>query len=160
MKKVCVLIALLSLFILTGCGSTNPASSTTSSQSAPGTTSNPAEGYLYSQDTQIIYVQWTESYGQLTGSWNAATLQSNKVIYNNLPITGTHDSSSGSVNFILNLDGKAIPLSGTVQGSTLVLQMQQNGHTTNWTFHVASNLDYQTVLSSFQQKYQGSRSLQ
>ena len=156
MKKLFVLITLLSLFILAACGSTNSESNTTQSQSASGTTSSPVEGYLYDQDTQIVYVQWTESNGQLTGSWNAAALQGNKLIYNNLPITGTHDSNSGSVNLIINLGGKDTPMSGTVQGSTLVLQMQQNGRTTNWTFHAASNLDYQTALTSFQQKYQGS----
>lgn len=155
MKRPLVLIGLLALFLFAGCGSSNSASSTTQSQSASGTTSTTGEGYLYTQDTQIIFVQWTESNGQLTGSWNAAMLQSSKIAYSNLPITGTHDSSSGSVNLIINLNGKDTPISGTVQGSTLALQMQQNGQITNWTFHSASNLDYQTALTSFQQKYPG-----
>jgi len=149
-------MALLSLFLLAGCGSSNPALTTTDSQSAPGTTSTTVNGYLSSQDAQIIYVQWTESNGQFTGSWNAATLQNGAIVYNNLPITGTHDSSSGSVNLIVDLNGKETPMSGTVQGSTLALQMQQNGRNTNWTFHTASNLDYQSALTSFQQKYPGS----
>jgi hypothetical protein len=156
MKRPLLLIALLSLFLFAGCGSSNSASSTTQSQSAPGTTSSPVDGYLYNQDTQIIYVQWTESNGQFTGSWNSAILQSNTITYSNLPITGTHDSSSGSVNFIVSLNGKETPINGIVQDSTLSLQMQQNGQTTNWTFHAASNLDYQTALTSFQQKYPGS----
>ena len=156
MKKSLLLIALFSLFLFAGCGSSNSASNTSQSQSASGTTSTPISGYLYNQDTQLLYVQWTESNGQLTGSWNSATLQGKTITYSNLPITGTHDSSSGSINLVLNLDGKDIPISGLVQGSTLVLQMQQNGQNTNWTFHTASNLDYQTALTSFQQKYQGS----
>ncbi len=156
MKKSLLLIALLSLLLFAGCGSSNSASNTSQSQSSSGTTSTPADGYLYNQDTQILYVEWTESNGQLTGSWNSATLQGKAIAYSNAPITGTHDSNSGSINMILNLNGKEIPISGSVQGSTLVLQMQQNGQNTNWTFHAASNLDYQTALTSFQQKYQGS----
>jgi ABC-type glycerol-3-phosphate transport system substrate-binding protein len=155
MKRSLVLIALLSLLLFAGCGSSNSASSTTQSQPVSGTISTTSEGYLYSQDTQIIYIQWTESNGQFTGSWNAAMLQNSKITYANLPITGTHDSSSGSVNFIINLNGKDTPISGTLQNSTLALQMQQNGQNTNWTFHSASNLDYQTGLTSFQQKYPG-----
>jgi hypothetical protein len=156
MKKPLVLIILLSLFLFAGCGSSNSVSNTSQTQSAPGTTSGPVDGYLYNQDTQVLYIQWTESSGQFTGSWNSATLQGKTITYSNLPITGTHDSSSGSVNFIVNFNGREIPISGSVQSSTLVLQMQQNGKNTNWTFHAASNLDYQTALTSFQQKYQGS----
>lgn len=152
MKRPLILIALLSLFLFAGCGSSSP----TQSQPAPGTTSGTTDGYLSNQDTQIIYVQWTESNGQLTGSWNSAILQSNKIIYSNLPITGTYDSSSGSINMIVNFNGKDTPISGIVQSTTLALQMQQNGQNTNWTFHAASNLDYQSALTSFQQKYPGS----
>ncbi len=156
MRKPLVLIILLSLFLFAGCGSSNSVSNTPQSQPASGTTSGPVDGYLYNQDTQVLYIQWTESNGQFTGSWNSATLQGKTITYSNLPITGTHDSSSGSVNFIVNFNGREIPISGSVQNSTLVLQMQQNGKTTNWTFHAGSNLDYQTALTSFQQKYQGS----
>ncbi|HEY4034255.1 MAG TPA: hypothetical protein VGL94_09865 [Ktedonobacteraceae bacterium] len=155
-RPLLMLIALLALFPLASCGGSNPASDTTQTQPAPGTTSGTAQGYLYNQDTRIIYVQWTESNGQFTGSWNDAALQSSTITYSNLPITGTHDSSSGSVNFIVDLNGKETPISGTLQGTTLALQMQQNGQTTNWTFQAATNLSYQTALTSFQQKYPGS----
>jgi hypothetical protein len=156
MKRPLVLIALLSLFLFAGCGSSNSASDTTQTQSGSGTTSSGADGFLSNQGAQIIYVQWTQSNGQFTGSWNSATLQGSTITYSNLPITGTYDSNSGSVNFVVNLGGQATPISGTVQSNTLALQMQQNGQTTNWTFHAASNLDYQTALSSFQQRYPGS----
>jgi hypothetical protein len=150
-----MLIALLSLFLFAGCGSSNAVSGTTQTQSGSGTTSG-ADGYLSNQGSQIIYVQWTQSNGQFTGSWNSATLQGSTITYSNLPITGTYDSNSGSVNFVVDLGGQETPINGVVQGDTLALQMQQNGQTTNWTFHAASNLDYQTALSSFQQRYPGS----
>ena len=103
-----------------------------------------------------MYVQWTESNGQFTGSWNTATLKSSRIFYENLPITGTHDSSTGSINFVVNFGGTATPVSGKLLNNKLQLQIQQNGHTTPLSFHGASNMEYQSALTTFQSKYPGS----
>jgi len=156
MKRLLVLTALLPLFLFAGCGGGNPSSDTAQSPSASGSSSNSVEGYLNdNQDTQIIYVQWTESNGQFTGSWNTATLRNGKLFYDNPPITGTHDNSSGSINFIVNFGGTETAISGRLQNNKLQLQMQQNGQTTNWSFHTATNIDYQSALTAFQSRYPG-----
>lgn len=154
MKIRLMLIALLALFLLAGCGGSNSA---TQSQSVPGMASNPAGGYLNdNQDTEVLYIQWTESNGQLTGSWNDATLQNNSIAYTNLPFTGTHDNSTGSINFVINFGGNSTPIHGTVQDSKLLLQMQKGGQPINWILHAASNIDYRSALTTFQSKHPGS----
>ena len=128
MKIRLMLTALLALFLLAGCGGGNSALDATQSQSALRNGINPAGGYLNdNQDTEVLYIQWTESNGQLTGSWNDATLQNNSIVYTNLPFTGTHDNSTGSINLVINLGGTATPIHGTVQASKLLLQMQKSG---------------------------------
>jgi ABC-type glycerol-3-phosphate transport system substrate-binding protein len=157
MKIRLMLTALLALFLLAGCGGSNSALNGTQSQSAPGMASNPAGGYLNdNQDTEVLYIQWTESNGQLTGSWNDAILQNNSIAYTNLPFTGTHDNSTRSINFVINLGGAATSIHGTVQDSKLLLQMQKGGQSTSWTLHAASNIDYRSALTTFQSKYPGS----
>jgi hypothetical protein len=157
MKIRLMLTVLFALFLLTGCGGSNSGLDATQSQSGPGMASNPAGGYLNdNQDTEILYIQWTESNGQLTGSWNDATLQNNSIAYTNLPLTGTHDNNTGSINFIADSGGNAISIYGTVQNSKLLLQMQKGGQSISWTLHAASNIDYRSALTTFQSKHPGS----
>lgn len=156
MKRLLMLTALLPLFLFAGCGGNSSPSDTTQSPSVSGSSSNSAEGYLNdNQDTQIIYVQWTESNGQFTGSWNAATLRNGKLFYDNPPITGTYNGSTGSINFVVKFGGTETAISGKLQNNKLQLQMQQDGQTTNWSFHAATNIDYQSVLAAFQSRYPG-----
>jgi len=158
MKKRLMLTALLVLFLFAGCGGSNSPSDTPQSQPASGGASNPS--YLndnQEQNTEVLYIQWTESNGQFTGSWNDAVLQTNTIAYTNLPITGTHDSSTGAINFIRrNTDGSDTPISGTIQNNKLVLQTQQNGQPVNWTLHVAVYLEYQQALNNLRAKHPGS----
>src|SRR5258708_20865641 len=122
MKRLLVLTALLPLFLFAGCGGGNPSSDTAQSPSASGSSSNSAEGYLNdNQDTQIIYVQWTESNGQFTGGWNTATLRNCKLFYDNPPLTGTHDGSPGSINFIFKFVGPDTAIIGKLQNNKLHL---------------------------------------
>jgi len=159
MKKRLMLTALLVLFLFAGCGGSNSPSDTPQPQTpSGGGGSNPS--YLndnQEQDTEVLYIQWTKSNGQLTGSWNDAILQTNTIGYTNLPITGTYDSGTGAINFIRrNTDGSETPISGTIQNNKLVLQTQQNGQPINRTLHVAVYLDYQQALSAFRAKHPGS----
>src|SRR5271157_5108301 len=114
MKRLFICTALLALLLLAGCGSSNAAPDTVQSPSGPGTASNTAGSYLNdNQGTEVLYVQWTQSNGQLTGSWNDATLQNGVIVYANLPITGTYDSDTGSINLVRhNNNGSETPLSG------------------------------------------------
>jgi hypothetical protein len=157
MKLWLMLTAFFALFLLVGCGSSNAGLDATQSQPGPGMASNPAGGYLNdNQDTEVLYLQWTESNGQLTGSWNDATLQNNSIVYTNLPFTGTNDNSTGSINFVINFGGNATPINGTVQGSKMILQMQKGGQPITWTLHAASYIDYRSALTTFQSKHPGS----
>ena len=159
MKRLFICTALLALLLLAGCGSSNAAPDTAQSPSGPGTASNTAAGsYLNdNQGTEVLYVQWTQSNGQLTGSWNDATLQNGVIVYANLPITGTYDSDTGSINLVRhNNNGSETPLSGLLQGSQLTLGMQQGNQFPSWTLHAAHMLDYPSALTTFQSQHPGS----
>ena len=158
MKRLFICTALLALFLMAGCGSSNAAPDTAQSPSGPGTASNTAGSYLNdNQGTEVLYVQWTQSNGQLTGSWNDATLQNGVIVYANLPITGTYDSDTGSINLVRhNNNGSETPLSGLLQGSQLTLGMQQGNQFPSWTLHAAHMLDYRSALTTFQSQHPGS----
>ncbi len=156
MKRLLMLTALLMLFLLAACGSGN-ATSDTQSQSSTTSSSQPDGGYLNNnQGTEVLYIQWTESNGQFTGSWNVAQPQNNKITYSNLPISGTHDAATGSINFVLNQNGTQVAINGMIQNGQLLLQQRQNGQIITWTLHPASNVEYQSALAAFQSKYPGS----
>src|SRR5579872_244933 len=157
MKKRLMLTALLVLFLFSGCGGSNSPSDTSQSQPASGGgTSSPS--YLNDNaDTEVLYIQWTESNGQLTGSWNDAILQTSTIVYTSLPITGTYNSSTGTVNFVRrNTDGSDTPISGTLQDNKLILLMQQNGQPVSWTLHTVIYVDYQSQLNKFRANHPGS----
>jgi len=159
MKKRLMLAALLMLFLFAGCGGSNSPSDTPQAQMASGGGGyNPSGGYLNDNPgSEVLYIQWTENNGQFTGSWNDAVLQTNTIVYTNLPITGTHDSGAGTINFIRrNPDGSETPISGTFQDNKMVLQTQLNGQPINWTLHTAAYLEYQQALSTLQAKHPGS----
>ncbi len=158
MKRLFICTALLALLLLAGCGSSNAAPDMAQSPSGPGTASNTAGSYLNdNQGTEVLYVQWTQSNGQLTGSWNDATLQNGVIAYTNLSITGTYDSDTGSINLVrYNNNGSETPLSGLLQGSKLTLGMQQGNQFPSWTLHAAHMLDYRSALTTFQSQHPGS----
>jgi hypothetical protein len=157
MKRLLIYTLLLALF-LAGCGSSNTPSDTAQSPSGPGTASNTADSYLNdNQGTEVLYIQWTQSNGQLTGSWNDAIVKNGVVVYANLPITGTYDSDTGSINLVrYNNNGSETPLSGLLQGSKLTLGTQQGTQFPSWTLHVAHILDYRSALTTFQSQHPGS----
>jgi hypothetical protein len=158
MKKQLMLTALLVLFLFSGCGGSNSPSDTSQppQNASGGGTSSPS--YLNDNaDTEVLYIQWTESNGQLTGSWNDAILQTGTIVYTSLPITGTYNSSTGTVNFVRrNTDGSDTPISGTLQDNKLVLLMQQNGQPVSWSLHTAIYVDYQSQLNKFRANHPGS----
>ncbi|HEX3643850.1 MAG TPA: hypothetical protein VHV10_21375 [Ktedonobacteraceae bacterium] len=157
MKKRLMLTALLVLFLFSGCGGSNSPSDTSQPQTASGGGS-PSPSYLNDNaDTEVLYIQWTESNGQFTGSWNDAILQTGTIVYTSLPITGTYNSSTGTVNFVRrNTDGSDTPISGTLQDNKLVLLMQQNGLPVSWTLHTVIYVDYQSQLNKFKANHPGS----
>jgi hypothetical protein len=158
MKKLLLCTALLALFLLAGCGSSNTTSDTVQSPSGPGAASNTAGSYLNdNQGTEVLYIQWTQSNGQLTGSWNDAVLKNGGgIAYANLPITGTYDSDTGSISLVrYNNNGSETPLSGLVQGSQLTLGTQQGTQFPSWTLHAAHMLDYRSALTAFQSQHPG-----
>jgi hypothetical protein len=158
MKRLLILTALLALCLLAGCGSSNSASDMTQSSSGSGAASNTVGSYLNdNQGTEVLYLQWTQSNGQLTGSWNDATLRDGVIVYTDLPITGTYDSNTGSISLVrYNSDGSKTPLSGVVQGSELTLETQQGSAFPSWTLHAAHMLDYRSALTTFQSQHPGS----
>ena len=157
MKKRLMLTALLVLFLFSGCGGSNSSSDTSQSQTASGGGASSPSYLNDNADTEVLYIQWTESNGQLTGSWNDAILQTNTIVYTSLPITGTHNSSTGTVNFVRrNTDGSDTPISGTLQDNKLVLLVQQNGQPVSWTLHTVIYVDYQSQLNKFRANHPSS----
>jgi hypothetical protein len=153
-KKLTAFALLLSLLaLLAACGSATQATIPAKPTIAPTPTPLPIDGYLSQDSTGVYWVQWTELNGQLTGNYNAYTLDDSTNQYASItfPITGTHSGRQININIEAGLI--KLPASGTIDSKTLTLAVQSNGQIKTRSFTGTTMSAYQQALSAFSKKH-------
>lgn len=125
MRRIAAAMAVCGALVLAGCGGTGPASD--------GDAANPAvetgqTTFICAGDTSGSLLQWNDLDGALTGSYTYTELSGSapneKVSPSSTTLTGTRDG--GSVTLSLDVLFARQPLSGTVSGKTLMLNVPQS----------------------------------
>jgi hypothetical protein len=156
---------LLILTFIAACGSTNPASNHTL-RSTPVTksvlthvppthmsvtpTSEPAEGYLSSDNRHLLWIQWNEnSPGNIQGIWHVAyyNLPSKTVKDFNAPFTGTLNGESININIHYS-QFISVTASGSLKGNKLHIMINKGGKIID--AYRTSQVAYKKFLQQFQ----------
>ena len=130
---------------------TAAATATTTTQASTDATALP--GYLAVPTNQVAFIEFTRSGGQISGTVQFAYLSSDgsQVETSDGPIDGKISGSSVTINDENNVITTSGSVSGTFQGSDLVLAFpQQNGQLTPISFSPASVADYNNALTTLQ----------
>lgn len=124
MRRIAAAMAVCGALVLTGCDGTGPASD--------GDAANPAvetgqTTFICAGDTSGSLLQWNDLDGALTGAYTYTELSGSapneKVSPSSTTLTGTRDGSS--ITLSLDVLFARQPLSGTVSGKTLTLNVPQ-----------------------------------
>jgi hypothetical protein len=163
-------LAVVAAMTLAACGATQSgqkSTSTASTATMPPTTSTAAAttttlaptdatalpGYLAVATNQVLFIEFTRSGDEISGTVQFAYLSSDgsQIETSNGPIDGKISVSSVAINdenSVITTSGR---VSGTFQGSNLVLAFpQQNGQLAPVSFSPASVADYDNALSTLQ----------
>lgn len=138
MKRLFLLLP-LAIFLLAGC-------------TLPGQ-QQPPDGYLQANNTEVVYIRWTEANGRLSGTTSSTTLQNGKIVTHDLPFTGILNDSTGAISITITMIVITFEAHGTLQNNVLNLQTQMNGQSMHNTFLGVSDADYQTALNAFKAKH-------
>jgi len=151
--SVCAFVFVAILCTACGAAASLSPSSSKSSLSAPTTSSDAPGGYLDSEPSYVLFVQWTEKGGQMSGQLQEVYVNQNSpftVQTNNEAFTGTHDSSNVSIS--TSIFGYTKTFTGSLNGDTLTLVVpNSNGTLATLTLHSASVGDYNQAATSFEQ---------
>jgi len=127
--------------LLTACGSQG---------SAPG-------GYLSTSNTHVLFIQWTNNNGQLSGQLQEVYISSSnpmQVQQENEAITGTLNGSQVSLS--ISVFGFTKTITGTYDGSTLTLVIpDQNGQLDTVVLQSATVDDYNKAAATFESNIAG-----
>ncbi len=126
MKRIAAAATVLAALVLAGCGraaSPNAGSDATNPPAETGQTT-----FICSDMTSASLLQWNDLKGSLSGSYTESELggspPSEKVTSNDATLTGTRDGSAITINLSAFLVSR--PLSGSVNGTTLMLNVPQS----------------------------------
>lgn len=111
------------------------------------------DGYLSTTSADILFIQWTNNNGQLSGQLQGVYVSANnplQVQKIHASFTGTLSGSQISLNFG-NFLGIPDIITGTFDGSTLKLSLpDSNGQIESVVFQGASISDYNNAVASFE----------
>lgn len=132
--------------IVTACsGTSSPQSST-----LPTVDSNAPRGYMDSESSYVLFIQWTEKSGQMSGQLQDVYISSNNSLqtqHTNEAFTGTHDGSNVSIS--TSIFGFTKTYTGSLNGDTLTLVVpSQSGTLNTLTLHPASVDDYNKAATA------------
>lgn len=150
LRKLCVpCIALV--FLLTAC---TPLLSSTPSTTSKNDTS---PGYLYTSPTNVLFVQWTNTNGKLSGNLQetyTSSTNSTQIQQLNEQFTGTQAGSV--VNFSLSMFGATRNITGSLNGSTLTVAIPDaSGQIETIELHSATLAQYNSAINTLEAQIQG-----
>jgi predicted nucleic acid-binding Zn-ribbon protein len=103
------------------------------------------DSWTYTSSTEAVHLQWAQSNGELTGSWQSAQLKDERVTTDSRAITGSIDDTSIALA-IDNLFGDTT-LTGHISRQELVLQFpSDNGRLEEFTFTPGGGADYNLAV--------------
>jgi hypothetical protein len=152
-------VVLFGSLFLVGCGTTSASTMTVSanvsnvplSTAAQQTTeNNTPTGFLYNGQNAVMFIEWTNSNGSISGQFQEVYSPQPTVtqVYNS-NLTGTVNGSSVTVQ----LQQSNSTLTGTLTSNELVLSVpNQDGTMTSLTFQPGSVNDYNTDVMALKQK--------
>lgn len=136
--------------ILTACGGTSSQQASSMSTQAPTVSSDAPKGYMDSEPSSVLFVQWTEKNGQMSGQLQDVYVSSNNSLqtqHDNEAFTGTHDGSNISIS--TSIFGFIKTYTGSFNGDTLTLVVpSQDGTLHTLTLHSASVDDYNKAATT------------
>lgn len=138
-------------FLLTACA---PVFSTPSSTTSK---SDSSSGYLYTSPTNVLFVQWTNTNGKLSGHLQetyTSSTNSTQVQQLNESFTGTQAGSV--VDFSLSMFGATHNITGSLNGSTLTVAIPDaNGQISTIQLHSATLAQYNSAINTLEAQIQG-----
>ncbi len=150
LRKFCVPCIALA-FLLTACA---PLLSTASSTTSKNNTS---PGYLYTSPTNVLFVQWTNTNGKLSGNLQetyTSSTNSTQIQQLNEQFTGTQAGSV--VNFSLSMFGATRSITGSLNGSTLTVAVPDaSGQINTIELHSATLAQYNSAINTLEAQIQG-----
>ena len=118
-------------------------------------------GYLYTSPTNILFVQWTNTNGQISGRLQDTYTSSatpNQIQQINQTFTGTQAGSS--INFTLSMFGITRTIAGTLNGSTLTLVVPTpDGQTSTIQLTAATVAQYDNAVNALEAQLQGTATI-
>ncbi len=150
LKKFCVPCIALA-FLLTACA---PLLSTASSTASKNDSSS---GYLYISPTNVLFVQWTNTNGKLSGNLQetyTSSTNSTQIQQLNEQFTGTQAGSV--VNFSLSMFGATRSITGSLNSSTLTVAVPDtSGQINTIELHSATLAQYNSAINTLEAQIQG-----
>jgi hypothetical protein len=141
--------------LLTACAPISSGASPTS------TGTNNDTGYLYTSPTNILFVQWTNTNGQISGRLQdtyTSPATPNQIQQINQTFTGTQAGSS--INFTLSMFGVTRTIAGTLNGSTLTLVVPTpDGQTSTIQLTAATVAQYDNAVNALEAQIQGTATI-
>lgn len=116
----------------------------------PTVDSNAPRGYMDAEQSSILFLQWTEKSGQMSGQLQDVYISSSNALqtqHDNEAFTGTHDGSNVSIS--TSIFGFTKTYTGSLNGDTLTLVVpSQSGTLNTLTLHSASVDDYNKAATT------------
>ncbi len=110
-------------------------------------------GFLAVGTTGVTFIQFVENNGQLTGQLQGVDLMNGQAHSYNEALTGI--LANGQISLSVSWFGITLTLTGTYDGSTLILNYpDNNGHLIPTTFQPATVSDYNTSVDNFESNVQ------
>lgn len=132
-----------------------------SGASPTSTGTNNDTGYLYTSPTNILFVQWTNTNGQISGRLQdtyTSPATPNQIQQINQTFTGTQAGSS--INFTLSMFGVTRTIAGTLNGSTLTLVVPTpDGQTSTIQLTAATVAQYDNAVNALEAQIQGAATI-
>ena len=156
MKKLaifhlCTLIVVT--IILAACGGTSSQQTSSMPTQAPTVSSDAPKGYLDSNASSVVFLQWTEKNGQLSGQLEEVYTDPQNALQTkneNEAFTGTHDGDNISIS--TSIFGVTKTDTGTLKGDVFTLVVPNaDGTLATLTFHPASIEEYNTAATALLQ---------
>lgn len=151
---------LAGFLLLAGCASTGQVSTAVPAAEAPSTTlaatANPAQqalyGYLALANNGVVFIQWTEANGALSGTLTEAftSFDPANLKHSSSPFTGVLSAGSVTLTFPQGF-GTSTSWNGTLSGDSLILSYSaDDGSLSTLTFHPGTVADYNAAVAEAQ----------
>ncbi|WCK57477.1 hypothetical protein PP175_25770 (plasmid) [Aneurinibacillus sp. Ricciae_BoGa-3] len=115
------------------------------------------EGYLYTQNNIVMFIQWADTNNQLTGQVQETYLDNTNTLHHDShPFTGSHGKNNLSLMLSKNISNgwSGETWTGNLNGKELELVIPANGQLSTVPFTLGTLSDYNQKVSELQQQAQ------